>query len=209
MRSGVAEPASLVGEAQQRLHHRQRQQLGIGQLRGNADLGRHGARSGRSFSVSWIPRQCGREGVQIGVHRRPPRSTWGSNADHGRLRHRRRGPSSLGIVIWPRPTSAAAESSGHERGPPPAPAGWIAHVEVTWLAYVRSVVVGRGSRRSARDVAARPVDRRDQHEPASCVESRLKQASGVFCQRPVFDEARREIAAQDQAGPATPVRGRA
>jgi hypothetical protein len=66
---GVAQPTSLVSEPQQRLHHRQRQQLGVGQLWGDADL-----RSPRAQVRTFLQRvidprvQCGREGVQIGVH---------------------------------------------------------------------------------------------------------------------------------------------
>ncbi len=69
MLAGMAKPASLMSEPQQRLHHRQRQQLGIRQLRRDADLGTPGHQIGPILQRVIDPRvQCRRKGVQIGVH---------------------------------------------------------------------------------------------------------------------------------------------
>ena len=125
MLSGVTQPASLRGEPQQRLHHRQRQQLGVGQLRGDPDL-RAPRRAGRD-----VPSTCHRSARTVQSRgcpdRRPsdpPRSTWVSNADHGRPPLSRRGPSPLGIghLAWPDGRRRGRSSHGAD-GPRRLPPG--------------------------------------------------------------------------------------
>ena len=66
---GVAEPAGFLGESEHRLHHRQGDQLRVGQFRGDADLrpDRCKFRSGLQKIVG-ADVKCRREGVQISVH---------------------------------------------------------------------------------------------------------------------------------------------
>ena len=97
MHAGVAQPAGLGREPEQGLQHRQGDQLGVGQLRLDPDLRPPRRQFGSSFNVSSTRDvQCSREGVQVGVHE-TSKVDGISNADRGRPRSRRRGPSTLGI----------------------------------------------------------------------------------------------------------------
>jgi hypothetical protein len=66
---GIAHPAGLRGEPEQRLHHRQRDQLGIAKPRHNTDL-RSPRRPLRMLFQQVIGSdvECGREGVKIVRH---------------------------------------------------------------------------------------------------------------------------------------------
>jgi hypothetical protein len=70
MGAGIAQPAGLGDIAQQGLHHRQGEQLGVGQL--GSDPDRRPPRAQLGGVLQGIidgDVQCGREGVQVGVHR--------------------------------------------------------------------------------------------------------------------------------------------
>ncbi len=69
MRGGMPQPTGLAAVSEQRLHHRQRDDLGVTDLRGDPDLRPVG-------NLFWVELQqivsadieCGRKGVQVGVH---------------------------------------------------------------------------------------------------------------------------------------------
>ena len=67
---GVPQPPGLGGEPEQRLHDRQGDQLGVAQPRGDADR-RPPRRELRRFLQQVIGPdvQCGREGVQVCLHK--------------------------------------------------------------------------------------------------------------------------------------------
>ena len=69
MSSGVADPAGLTGEPQQGLQHGQREDLRVTDPRSDTDgrTHRHSLRRGLQQVVG-PGIQCGREGVQVGVH---------------------------------------------------------------------------------------------------------------------------------------------
>ena len=68
--AGVAQPAGLGGEAQQRLQDRNGDQLGVGELGRNADAWPPWCQFGCLLQqVVDGDVQCGGEGVQVGVHR--------------------------------------------------------------------------------------------------------------------------------------------
>ena len=97
MHPGVAQEPRLRGEAQEGLEDGERQQFGVGELRGKPDarpplaqLGTHPKR------VVDRHVQCGDKGVQFGVHLTSMVGLVLSNADHGRLCRVRRGPSLSG-----------------------------------------------------------------------------------------------------------------
>ena len=86
MVAGIAQPAGLRHEPGEGLQHRQRDQLGVGQLRPERTL-RPGRRQGRVILQCVIDAdvQCSSEGVQIGVHE-TSKVDGISNADRGRPR---------------------------------------------------------------------------------------------------------------------------
>ncbi len=69
MVGGLAQPSGLVGSSQQRLHHGQRDDLSVTDLRDDPDLGA----VGNPFRVALqqiigTGIQCGGKGVRVGVH---------------------------------------------------------------------------------------------------------------------------------------------
>lgn len=70
VRAGVPQPAGLGGEPEQGLHHRQGDQLGVGELRGDPHP-RSPRRQMRRLlqQVIGLDVQCGREGVQVVRHK--------------------------------------------------------------------------------------------------------------------------------------------
>ena len=68
--AGIPQPAGLGDIAPQGLHDRQGEQLGVGQLRRNPDGRPPQAQLGGMLQgIVDGDVQCGREGVQVGVHR--------------------------------------------------------------------------------------------------------------------------------------------
>jgi len=66
---GVSQPACLAGVSEQRLHHRQRDDLGVADLRRDPDLGPVGNPLRMALQqIVGTGIECGRKGVQVGVH---------------------------------------------------------------------------------------------------------------------------------------------
>ena len=67
--AGVAQPARLAGVTEQGLHHRERDQLSVADLRRDPDLRAPGRPIGRGLQqIVGAHVQCRREGVQVSVH---------------------------------------------------------------------------------------------------------------------------------------------
>ena len=84
MLAGGPQPAGLGGEPGQGLQHRERDQLGVGEFRGQPGLWPPRPVVREGFEQVVGPGvQCGGKGVQIGVHEGLPRLGWVSSADPG------------------------------------------------------------------------------------------------------------------------------
>ena len=67
--AGVAQPAGFAGVAEQGLHHREGDQLGVADLGRDPDLRAPGCPFGRGFQqIVGAHVQCRGEGVQVSVH---------------------------------------------------------------------------------------------------------------------------------------------
>jgi hypothetical protein len=82
--AGISQPAGLRGEAEQGLHDRQGEQLGVAELGWDPHAWPPWCQVGCLLQqLVYGDVQCGGEGVQVGHHEASTRSALGSNADHG------------------------------------------------------------------------------------------------------------------------------